>query len=202
MEQRVKKEPVAKEEVKKDLEQEAKAPDVKERVVDDLEQIKEEQQRDTEQKLDAQAAREAECSPYLAPGGAPEAVDETDLISKLRQFACDAEDLFGDLQRGTTAMAALVMCEAKLSGLGMQRLLWLMPMLALFAFSVLIVANVGIGYLIWMTTHSTGLALTVIVLLQTATCAVLLLKTRQTLRNISFPRTRAQMHRISSRVLA
>ena len=202
MESRVRKAQVEKEEVKKDVEARVKAPDVQERVVDDLEEIKQEEEQQTEELIEAQAERETECAEALGPGGAPEESEERALIDKLRQFACDAEDLFGDLERGTSAMAALVSSEAKLSGLGAQRWMWLMPMLALFAFSALMIANVGIAYLVWTWTASTGLALTVIVVTQAATCVVLMLKTRQTLRNMSFPRTRAQMHRISSRVLA
>ncbi len=195
MAQQVKQDPdLAQPPVKKDeTEQEVRAQE-------DLEQVEKKQQRETEQLLKKQSVEEAEGpKPTTTPTPEPHADD--DLIEKLRHLAKSSVDVLDDVQRGTTAMAALVNSEVKLSMLGAQRLLWLMPMLALFAFSALMLVNVGLAYLVWTWTNSTGLAITVIVLSQVATCAILVVKTRHTINNMSFPRTRAQLHRISTRVL-
>lgn len=119
----------------------------------------------------------------------------------LHGFAAEGEALLDDAQRGSSALAGLVGSEARLSLLAAQRLLWLMPMMALFAFSAILIGQVVIAYLLWSWTGHAALTLTVVAGVHAALFFMLFNQLRETLRNLGFPRTRAQLHRIGRHAL-
>jgi hypothetical protein len=130
-----------------------------------------------------------------------DAREQQDWAGRLRDFAADGEALVADAQHGTSTLVRLAGQEARLSLIAGERLLWLMPMLALFAFSAILIGHVVLAWLMWTWSGNAALTLAVVALVHTALFLVLVRRLRQTLRNLVFPRTRAQLERISRHAL-
>lgn len=126
---------------------------------------------------------------------------EPEWTGRLRAFAAEGEALLDDARHGSTALAGLVGSEARLSVLALERLLWLMPMLALFAFSAILIGHAVIAVLIWSWTGNAALTLGVVAGVHALLALILFGRLRETLRNLGFPRTRAQLQRMGRHAL-